>query len=442
MRKPVLFIVGILLLLLIAAFAFLLRASRDQSSTVMLQKQVFILRNKDSYTLYRSGQPFFIKGAAGTSNIQELAAAGGNTIRTWDTLNLRSILDSAYAHGIAVIAGLSLPVSSTQSFYDDTSRVAGQYDAYRQVVQQYRTHPALLMWCLGNEVDFPYKLRFRRFYKVYNRLLDMIHEEDPDHPVTTALTNFDRRCIYNIKIKVHGLDLLSLNTFGKLPLLSQELDDFSWFWNGPFLISEWGINGPWESEATAWGAPIENTSTKKAEQYLERYQYMPVKSPRFLGACVFFWGQKQEGTHTWFSFFTRNGKASEMTGIMEQIWTGKAPPAHAPPLKYMLLEGKGARDNILLKPGSRYEAEILLEGKPQDSLQMQWEILEEDWFRKNIRDFNTKKPAAFDSLILSCKKGKLVFRTPPAEGPYRLFVTVYNNKGYFSTANTPFYVVD
>ncbi|MGN6291224.1 MAG: glycoside hydrolase family 2 TIM barrel-domain containing protein [Chitinophagaceae bacterium] len=406
----------------------------------MQTKKVFILKQDKHYTLYRDGQPFSIKGAAGISHLSQLQQAGGNTLRTWDTLNIGAILNDAAAHNIAVIAGLALPHSTTQSFYEDTAQVAAQLRAYREVVRKYKSHPALLMWCLGNEIDFPYKPRFKRFYKTFTDLVKMIHEEDPDHPVTTALESFSRRCVYNIRLKIPQLDFISINTFGKLSSLQDDLDRFSWFWNGPYLISEWGINGPWEAEKTAWGSPIENTSGKKAEHYAERYKYIPVNDPRFLGACVFFWGQKQEGTPTWFSLFSGDSAASESVNTITQIWTGKRPPTHAPRVKYMLLEGKGARDNILLNPDSMYHAELLMEEPPGDSIRVRWEILEEDWFRKSIIEPSIKKTRNYNNLLLPGKGLTVSFRTPPAEGPYRLFVTVFDKKGYFSTANTPFYV--
>jgi len=434
---------GISLLLILVLFCLFLYFRRDRTSTTMQSKTVFVLRTKDHFTLYRNGQPFFIKGAAGSGNLAELRLAGGNTLRTWDTTNIRHILDEAEANGIAVIVGLSLPVSLHQSFYRDTAQVGEQFRAYQHIVKQYSSHPALLMWCLGNEIDFPYRPSFRSFYKAYNDLLKMIHYEDPDHPVTTALANFSRRCVYNIKIKVPDLDLIAINTFGRISILEKELQEFKWFWNGPFFISEWGINGPWESEATAWGAPIENTSIKKAEQYLERAKFIPNNDPRFLGACCFYWGQKQEGTHTWYNFFSPGGEKNEIVSAMEYLWKGKQPAHHSPPVKYMLIGQEGARDNILLKPDSIYTAKVIMENSPAgDSIYFRWELLQEDWFRKNIQEANLKKPRSFDSLLLSYPGIEMRFRTPSVEGPYRVFVTIYDKKGYFSTANTPFYVVE
>lgn len=405
-------------------------------------RKVYIGKSGDRYTIFRNGAPFIVKGAAGNGQLAALRAAGGNTIRTWDTVHLGTLLDSAQATGIAVIAGLYLPTSNTLEYYEDTAAVSALYLAYEQVVERYKNHPALLMWCLGNEVDFPYRPRFRPFYKTYNRLVDMIHARDPDHPVTTTLINFNRRNIYNIRWKVPQLDLISLNIFGELPHLRQELKRFSWFWDGPFLVTEWGINGPWEAETTAWEAPIENTSNKKAEQYLQRYTaYMPVDDPRFLGACVFYWGQKQEVTHTWFGLFGPHGETSATTQAMQYIWTGQPPVHKAPALQYMLLDGKGARDNILLSPGTIHSANLLLESPGNDSLRFEWEVLPEDWFIRFREDVNKLKPPVLDSLLLSHEGTGARFRAPLREGPYRIFVTVYDAYGNFASTNTPFYVV-
>lgn len=406
-------------------------------------RKVYIRHEGERYVLYRDGKPYSIKGAAGSEHLRQLQEAGGNTIRIWDTAHLGQILDEAHANNIAVIAGLPMPVSSILSYYNNRSEVAAQLTGFRSIINRYRSHPALLMWCLGNEVDFPFKPRFNNFYRAYNRLLKMIHEEDPDHPVTTALINFERRCIYNIRMKVPELDLISFNAFGSLYGLQKDLDQFSWFWNGPFLVTEWGVKGPWEADLTAWRAPVEYNSTVKAEQYLQLYEHsMPVKDPRFLGAFVFLWGHKQEVTHTWFNLFAANGAASETVNVMQYLWTGKRPPHKGPQLKDMLLDGKQAKDNIILNANTEHTVEVFLQQPPDDSLRIHWEILKEDWYAKNWYEPNTQKPVGYDSLLLSFNGYKAIFRTPVKEGPYRIFATFYDGSGYFASANTPFYVVE
>lgn len=406
-------------------------------------RKVFISHEGGKYLLYRNGKPYLIKGAAGFENLHRLQLSGGNTIRVWDTSNLKQVLDEAYANNIAVIAGLPMPVSGIFSYYNDKSKVSAQLNGFRSIVKRYSTHPALLMWCLGNEVDFPYSPRFTHFYQVYRNLLKMIHEEDPDHPVTTALINFERRCIYNIRMKIPELDLISFNTFGALHTLQKDLDQFSWFWDGPFLITEWGVKGPWESDATAWWAPIESNSTVKAAQHLYLYEHsMPAKDPRFLGAFVFLWGYKQEVTHTWFNLFSANGDASETVNVMQYIWTGTWPAHKAPQIKNILLDGKVAKDNIILNSKTVHTAEVFLQHIPADTTSVRWEILKEDWYARNWYEPNTKKPSGHDSLLVRLQGHKAFFRTPEKEGPYRIFATFSDTRGYFASANIPFYVVE
>lgn len=52
------------------------------SSPAPRKGKVYISKQGGQYLLYREGQPFTIKGAAGFENLRELHAVGGNTIRT------------------------------------------------------------------------------------------------------------------------------------------------------------------------------------------------------------------------------------------------------------------------------------------------------------------------------------------------------------------------
>lgn len=209
------------------------------------------------------------------------------------------------------------------------------------------------------------------------------------------------------------------------------------------MITEWGIEGPWTSDQqNAWGSYVENTSSKKAEQYLEIYQkYMPVSDTRFLGSMVFYWGQKQEFTPTWFSFFDELGRKTEVVNVLHYLWTGQQVQLHAPQINYTLLNGKGGRDNIFLKPGAIAGGEVFLAQADSSDLSYRWELLKEDWHKPN-GIFSEKKPERLEGLILENGQPKVKFKVPEQEGPYRLFLYMYNQHGYFATANTPFYVIE
>jgi hypothetical protein len=367
-----------------------------------------------------------------------LKAIGGNTVRTWDTVGLGAILDSAEANNLAVIAGIYVPESRyLDDFYRDQKKVDEQYVALRQIVQRYRSHPALLMWCLGNEVDFPYKARYNRFYDIYNGLLDMIHAEDPDHPITTTMVNFQFRNVVNLRLKVRGIDIISFNTFGALKELGHNLASFSWLWKGPFLVTEWGIYSPQESNYTAWGVPIEPSSTLKARQYRVMYaRDLPVDNPRFLGAMTFYWGQKEEVTPTWYSVLDEDGARTAMVSEMQSLWTGTVKTPKAPELECLQVNGKVGWDNILMKPGVQQTAEVKMLTPIAKGLRIVWKVYEEDFDPRNIH-----RPAEQMVDIVPDNSLRVTFRAPEKEGPYRIYSWIYDDAGNVATANTPFYVV-
>jgi hypothetical protein len=413
-------------------------AGKNQKDIV---RKVFVKETNGKYVLYKNGNIFSIKGASGYTNLAELSRCGGNTIRVWDTAHIDKVLKDANKNGISVIIGFPLPESQFIEYYNDTAKVAIEFKKLKRLVNRLKSDPAVLMWCVGNELVFPYKPSYNNFYKAFNDIVKMIHTDDPDHPVTTTMVNFQRKEIFNIKSRT-DVDIISFNIFSMLNIFRSDLDNFRWFWKGPYLITEWGIDGPWiATPHTAWNAKIEPNSTQKANSYLYRYQKdMPIDDPRFLGSFIFFWGQKQEITHTWYSMFDENGNKTESVYISEQIWTGKKPYYNVPAIKDMLLSGKHPADNIIYEPNKPNTAEIFLH-KKIDSVKIVWEIYPEDWFKKNNVN-NLKRPPLLKGLIINQIGLKVNFKTPAKDGPYRIFATVFDQKGNIATSNVPFYVID
>ncbi|MCE7073112.1 hypothetical protein LZG74_22540 [Dyadobacter sp. CY327] len=398
------------------------------------------MESDSGYVFLRNGKAFEINGASGTSNFRTLHEAGGNCLRIWDTVHLQQTLDSAYANDIAVIAGLPMQNGDQTKLYNNPAKVAEQLAKFQSVISRHKDHPALLMWCLGNELDFPYGPSYNHYYDAFNAITDMIRRIDPHHPVTTTVLNFNKKYIANIQLRC-DIDLISFNIFNDLRLLRRDLKRFSWFWNGPYMLLEWGTDGPWTgTESTAWGAFIENPSKKKADVIQHRYQEaMPREDPRLLGNFVFFWGSKQEATHMWFSLFDEGGRKSEPVATMEYLWKKTRPDEHYPEVRYMLLNKKGAGDDILLNPGQMMIPELAVDKK--DSIaSVHWEIFREDWYKKNGQN-STRKLTPLDMKVEPGGKLTTQFKSPAEEGPYRIFAKIYDYNGNFATCNTPFYVV-
>jgi hypothetical protein len=362
----------------------------------------------------------------------------------WDTVHIAGILDSAQTYQLAVIVGLPMPANQNMDeFYNDDAKVAAHYKKLTATVNRYKHHPALLAWCVGNELAFPYKPNYNRFYNAFNKVVDMIHRDDPNHPATTTMINFQRKNIACIKFRT-DIDFISLNIFGDIKHLKHNLKDFEWLWKGPFLVTEWGIDGPWyPTYQTAWGSYVENSSFKKAEQYQAIYKdLMPVHDPRFLGSLVFYWGQKQEYTPTWFSLFDKAGRYSQTVNTMNELWTRHKPKAQAPLLKYILLNQLGGKDNILLASDTTAQADVYLYGKETGDVTYKWQLLPEDYHQVNDI-YRQQEVMPIPRSFVGDSTGKhITFRTPVKEGPYRLYVYAYNRQNYFASCNIPFYVLN
>jgi Glycosyl hydrolases family 2, TIM barrel domain len=405
--------------------------------------KVVIKKENGVFRFFKNGSPLLVKGAVGYTNLTDLAASGGNTLSVWDTTVLSKILEEALQHKVYIIAGLDIPSGDLTAFYTDDKKVTELFNAHKSTVERFKNHPALLAWGLGNELIMPFGASSSSFYKAYNKLLTMMHTQDPDHPVTTTIINLQKGSIVNINWKIRDLDFISINTYNKLKDIKQKLKKLSIIWNGPYLVSEWSPNGGWESENTVWQAPVENTSTKKAEQYYQFYhEFMPKDDPRFLGSLAFYWGNRQEYTHTWYSVFNEDGTPTEIKEALSDGWKDTVTRHQAVKLKYMLVDDRGARDNIILSPGSKHNISLLLaDGEKTDSLRYSWELLKEEWIYWGRTWNNFKKPAVLAGLIADSALQNTSFVCPSKEGAYRIFITVYNSKGFCATANTPFYVV-
>ena len=110
-----------------------------------------------------------------------------------------------------------------------------------------------------------------------------------------------------------ALDFYSMNIYNSVRILKHNLERTKWLWDGPFMVGEWAPQGGWEAPMTAWKAPVEYSSTTKAQLFYQFFtKYMPVKDPRFLGSVVFYWGHRQEYTKSRFSIFSENGKPNEV----------------------------------------------------------------------------------------------------------------------------------
>lgn len=393
-------------------------------------------RPDGSWQLMREGEPYFIKGAGGHVHLDELVAIGGNSIRTWSADDAEKIMDDAHARGLTVMMGLWVQHERHGFDYDNEAAVAAQLERFRKIVLRIKDHPALLLWGIGNEVDLQYS-NTKVWYAI-NDIAKMIHELDPYHPTSTVTAGLDQEEVRLIKERAPEIDIYGINTYGDLPKVKENLREFGW--DGPYIISEWGPNGHWEVEKTSWGAPIEQSSAEKAESYRTRYKRDILGDLQYcIGSYVFLWGFKQETTSTWYGMFLDSGEASPAVGELENLWTRKKPANLAPELTGVTLFGQKKGEDIYLTAEEAFEVFVNVSDADNDRLRYRYEFLRESTDIKSGGDAESR-PDGIRGLILSRKNGTMRFRAPSEEGPYRLFVYVFDGKGHVAYTNIPFYV--
>lgn len=402
------------------------------------------LKNEDGrFQLYCNEKPFYIKGAGlEGGSIESLASNGGNSFRTWSTENKfktgQQTLDEAQKNGLMVCMGIDIARERHGFDYNDSAAVAEQFNRVKNEVIKYKDHPALLAWGIGNELNLNYTNP--KVWDAVNEIATMIHEIDPNHPVTTMFAGAGKKEVHYVIERCPAIDFLSFQIYGDILNLPKYINESGW--KGAYIVSEWGTKGHWEVPTTAWGRPIEPSSHERATSCKEWYEeVIAADSQQCIGSYVFLWGQKQERTPTWYGLLLEDGSTTETVDVMYYLWNGKWPENRAPILDNFTLNGQLPLDNILLEPGKKYSANVGITEPDGDPVNYRWEILTEVPINQQSEggDFEMKPVSVFN-LQTAEGVNTIEFEAPIKEGPYRIFVYASDGKNKTATSNIPFYV--
>jgi len=388
-----------------------------------------------NFELQRNGIPYYIKGAGAKDHFDLLVRSGGNSIRVWSTNNI-AFLDSAHHYGLTVTLGLHVRPERSGMDYNDEYAVKGQIEYLKNEVLKYKDHPALLVWGIGNEVDLKYS-NFK-VWETIEIIAKFIKEVDPNHPTMTVIAGVDPSKAFHIKKHCPSIDILGLNVYGSIENAGINLRKFNW--DKPYIVSEWGVNGPFEAKKTSWEAKIEPPNGVKAEQRMRRYLELIEKDKeRCLGSYCFLWGQKQESTATWHGMFLSNGNPTEAVDVMQYCWTGEWPESRAPSIKDISLENIGWRKDHILDSSTQATLNIEYNKYNNNKVIVEY-ILFPEAFSNKIGGDIQKSPDPIEFEIVKKSETELTFISPNKKGAYRLFAYVKNEIGQSSVANIPFIV--
>ena len=318
--------------------------------------------------------------------------------------------------------------------YNDEYAVTSQLKAFEKDIIKYKDHPALLMWAVGNEVDLFYK-NFR-VWNAVEEIAKMIKEIDPNHPTMTVTAGIDPAEVFMIKTYCPSIDILGVNTYGGIQHISDAVRMYGW--EKPYMITEWGPYGHWESPMTTWGVAVEATSNEKANFREIAYKAISKDVDLCLGSYAFLWGYKQEQTPTWYGLFTKDGNATQSIDVLNSCW-GNNDRNRSPILHSFLLNNQDKKESVKLKRGKDCIFTYEVADPDNDSLVYIFQLMPESTDKKSGGDFE-KTPEPITFKVVEKSNNKIVIKAPSRPGPYRFFIYIRDNNKNVATANIPFYV--
>ncbi|MBI1310219.1 glycosyl hydrolase family 2 [bacterium] len=392
--------------------------------------RVTLDRSGDDFQLLRNGQPYSIKGVGGDSHLTTLAAAGGNSIRTWSVDKIDRLLDEAQQNGLTVCVGLWLGHERHGFNYQDESAVLGQLDQCLAAVKKYKDHPAVLLWGIGNEMEGD-GTNPAVWYAI-DHIARETKRIDPDHPTMTVIAELGDHKLQSIERFCPNIDIVGVNSYGGISTLAERYREAGG--SKPYIVTEHGPLGPWEVGKTRWGSPVEATSTGKADKYADGYRLTVAGQPGLcLGSYAFLWGHKQETTATWFGMLLPDGSRLGAADAMTFAWTGKPPANRCPRIESLALD---RTDN--LKPGRKLTAKLVASDPENDALTIKW-VLRQDSGTVGVGgDFQAEETPFADAVAANGASATVT--VPDGGGGYRLFGYVFDGHGGAAVANVPFFI--
>jgi hypothetical protein len=408
------------------------------------EKGIRIAEKNGRFELYVDGVQTYIKGVGGTNRIDLAAQNGANAFRTWggsvESINKDIVL--AKANKMYIMQGIGL--TKNRASYLDEEYKNKLRKQVRELAETFKDDPNILLWGIGNEIDYEEKANFGAAWIFVDELAQLIKSIDKRHLVSTVITH-NQRALDSIAKYTSHLDLVGINSYGPIGKVEAMVEKSNF--KGAYMITEWGPTGFWETSKTQWKAPIEQTSEEKRIVYEDRYNNYILNSKRCLGSFVFLWGQKEERTPTWFSMFVENsveglplkGEKTPMVEAMERVWKGVELTQTAPVIHKFTIDGKAPIENPTVSSGQTFEGNVTVTDKQDDKLTYVWEILKEATVLGSGGS-HEPRPDRVGKVETTYNSS---FKTEVSEpGNYRLYVYVLDNTGFVSTANVPFQVAN
>lgn len=200
---------------------------------------------------------------------------GINTIRVYEPIASEAVLDEIHAAGISVIVGIG---------YNQGGIYDLQSDTYLDYVQRFKSHPAILLWELGNEYNFHpewFGGSLDLWYETLREASAAIQAADPNHPVSTAHGELPEE---DLIAELTDIDLWGLNVY-RWDVSYTAAMDFAKLSDKPMYFSEIGADSYMSTASLGY----EQGSNQRAQADATRALLEPLFSDSVpcAGAAVF-----------------------------------------------------------------------------------------------------------------------------------------------------------
>ena len=425
---------------MVAAALLVCLAYQNQAPTAAdgFKSPVHVQVKKEAagFKLYRNGLPYLIKGAGGSARLDLLAQLGGNSIRTWGADNLKAQLDEAHKLGISVTVGYWMGHARHGFSYEDPKQVADQLERFKKAVLEYRSHPAVLMWAVGNEMELGQADQANpNLWKAIEAAAAAAKKLDPSRPTMTVVAELGGDKVKAIERLCPSIDILGINSYaGATSVIDRYKQQGG---TKPVVLTEFGPPGQWEVGKTDWGVAPEPTSTTKAENYRASYTKFVKENPGLaLGSYAFIWGNKQETTATWFGMLLPDGTPLAAAEVMGELWSGRKPANRVPVVSKFEVVGSAKA-----APGSEMKVNLAVSDPDGDPLKVEWILKTEATELGTGGDAEAVQQVIQGAIVSSSLTGATL-KLPTQQRGYRLFAFIRDGKAGAATANIPILVED
>lgn len=414
--------------------------------------------------LLAGGKPFRIQGAAGTcEDLDILKKWGANAFRTYEPLGLRERLDDAVAHGLRLMVGLGIRYQEPETL-----------ETALKIVETYKTHPGVLLWCLGNELEIRCK-EYEGIFALIEDAAKKVKAVDPTHVVAHMFMDFGSdpaNPIVPYLKKVKNIDVLGFNTYLGAPSIADRYKKTIRI-DKPFVVGEFGWMPAMLGRQVTWSETVrhEKSSTDKAMHYAASIRSFH-GSELCIGSFVFRWGlgsPKDEvggytmPSETWHCVCL-DGKRTAIADVLIEAWSGEAVPHSCPVLtSFTEYYYKGTKSHLkettwtgisLVPPNNelREKETVTVKCKAEGgkgTTRYMWELryhntVHDDWptIRRGAiveTEFWTtwSKPQKKKTAQFETTNPSIAFTAPP-KGVYRMYVVVRDDDGGCAYASWPF----